>query len=333
MSHATATPATPHLYTLTGNLLAERTQDFAAWAPGKTQRATAQSFQVGGKGINVSKMLTRLGTANTALCFAGGASGAECLAWLRYHQFPLHAFPTQKATRTGLVVRTPGQRETTFLGPDSPPDAAAFQACADYLDALPDDSALALCGSFPGWDSPDARPLHDALTRLIARAAVFADTYGPPLAWIVQRPVALVKINRDEFDLLFTAEERTTPVLTRLATALKRWPVQRWIVTDGPGDVCFLENAPALRPPSDSSRSALSRAASSLRPPPVEEISATGSGDVLFACVLHALLVKGFILADAVSFALPFASANAASPGIADFPLNQVPQSRSFPKP
>ncbi len=312
-------PASPHIYALTGNLLAERTQDFAAWYPGKTHRATAQSFQVGGKGINVSKMLARLGTANTALCFPGGASGAECLAWLRYHHFNLHAFPTQKATRTGLVIRAPGQPETTFLGPDSPPDSIALQSCADYLDALPDDSALALCGSFPGWNSPDAAPLHAALERLIPRATVTADTYGPPLIWLVARPVSLVKINRDEFDLLFPAAERSTPVLARLATARTRWPVRRWIVTDGPHEVSFIDHT--------------STTPASLRPPPIAEISPTGSGDVLFACVLHALLIKKFILADAVAFALPFASANAASPGIADFPMNQLPQSRSLPTP
>ena len=319
--------ASPHIYTLTGNLLAERTQDFAAWSPGKTQRATAQSFQVGGKGINVSKMLARLGTPNTALCFPGGASGAECLAWLRYHQFTIHPFPTSKATRTGLVIRAPGQPETTFLGPDSPPDSIALQACADYLDALPDNAALALCGSFPGWDSPDAAPLHAALDRFLARATVCVDTYGPLLAWLVQRPAALIKINRDEFDLLFPPAERATPVITRLATARTRWPVQRWIITDGPGEVCFIENNPS------STASTPSPAPSSLRPPPITEISPTGSGDVLFACVLHALLIKKFILADAVAFALPFASANAASPGIADFPMNQVPQSRSLPTP
>ena len=46
--------AAPHLLTFTGNLLAERTQEFAAWTPGKTQRAERESFQVGGKGINVA---------------------------------------------------------------------------------------------------------------------------------------------------------------------------------------------------------------------------------------------------------------------------------------
>ena len=72
--------AAPHVFTLTGNLLAERTLEFSAWSPGRTQRARAESFQVGGKGVNVCRMLTRLGVPNTTLLFPGGAPGAECEA-------------------------------------------------------------------------------------------------------------------------------------------------------------------------------------------------------------------------------------------------------------
>jgi fructose-1-phosphate kinase PfkB-like protein len=318
MSASISVPAAPHIYTLTGNLLAERTQDFAAWTPGKTQRALSESFQVGGKGINVSKMLTRLGDANTALCFPGGASGAECTDWLRARGFSFHPFPTQSPTRTGLVVRADGRPETTFLGPDSPPDATAFRACADYLDALPDNTVLALCGSFPAWDTAGAEPLRSALERLVTRGTLCADTYGPPLAWIVQRPVALVKINRHEFDSLLPDSPHRSPPGIRLTEAAARWPVQRWIVTDGPHDVSAVERSTQPSP------------ASSQRPPHVAEISATGSGDVFFACVLHALITRRLSLTDAISFALPFAAANTAHLGIADFPLNQLPQTRSL---
>src|SRR5437016_3390897 len=117
-------PPSPHFYTLTGNLLAERTLEFAHWEPGHLQRAQRETFQVGGKGINVSKMLNRLGAANTALCFTGGATGDECEAWLHERKFVFRAFRGARATRAGTVVRdaTGRQRETTFLGPDAPPD-------------------------------------------------------------------------------------------------------------------------------------------------------------------------------------------------------------------
>ncbi len=57
-----------------------------------------------------------------------------------------------------------------------------------------------------------------------------------------------------------------------------------------------------------------------LTPPPGREVSATGSGDVLLACMLHARLHLGLSLRAAVAFALPYAAANAADPGIATFP-------------
>jgi fructose-1-phosphate kinase PfkB-like protein len=302
---------TAPIHTLTGNLLAERTFDYDSWESGKTQRAAAASFQVGGKGINVSKMLRRLGAPTTALCFAGGHAGAECLDWLRAQAFNVQAFPTRNPTRTGLVVRSAGRKETTFLGPDTPPDAAAFRSCAACLDALPDHAILALCGSFPGWDSDDARPLRDALERLITRATVCADTYGPTLSWLAVRPVALVKINREEFDRFLPPRESCPPsILQRLENLKHQSPVKNWIITDGPREVAFV--TPASAP-------------AAVLPPPVEEVSPTGSGDVFFACVLEAWLNRDFTLADAIHFALPFSSANAAHPGIADFPMNQIP--------
>ena len=297
--------AAPHFLTLTGNLLCERTLDFADWSPGKTQRATGESFQVGGKGLNVSKMLHRLGAPTTAWCFTGGATGAECEAWLRRQGFAHRAFAGRHATRSGLVVRGGGHAETTFLGCDALHDAAAVHACADALDSQPSGLVLAICGSIPGWASPDFDPIRGALGRWLQRGVLAADSYGPPLAWLVAQPLALVKINATELRTLFPAEPPSAGTPALLTAAARRWPARRWIVTDGGGPVWFCEKGD---PPA------------SLQPPVVREVSATGSGDVLFACVLEAMFRRGLAMQDAISRALPYAAANAAAPGIADFP-------------
>ena len=289
--------AAPHIYTLTGNLLAERTFEFAAWEPGKTQRAAAASFQVGGKGINVSKMLTRLRVPNTALCFTGGASGEECGAWLRERGFTLRSFSTAQPTRTGLVVRdrTGARAETTFLGLDAPPDANAVAACAEFLSARATGNVLVLCGSFPGWNAPEFSPLRAAVDRWRREGTLVVDTYGAPLADLVRGPVALLKINADELRSLNAERVEDLPR-----------PVERAIISDGPHPIFFRD-----RDGSVASRT----------PPPVREVSATGSGDVMLACVLEAWLVRKLPLAAAVDFAIPYAAANAAHPGIAEFPL------------
>jgi len=298
--------AAPHLFTLTCNLLAERTLTFGTWARGKTQRATGETFQVGGKGINVSKMANRLGISNTALCFTGGAPGAECETWLRAQRISFRAFGTDHPTRTGTVVRSDTQPETTFLGPDVQPSAAAVAACSEFLDAQPDGQLLAICGSVPGWTSAGFDSLRAALERWLQRGLLAADTYGPPLEWFAQRPLALVKINATELRTLIT--DRVSASLRDVLTAAPaRWPVQRWVVTDGPAAVWFCDRR---HPPA------------CLKPPLVREISPTGSGDVLHASLLKSLFFEKLSLADAITRALPLASANAAHPGIAEFSLD-----------
>lgn len=301
----------PHIHTLTGNLLWEKTFSFPTWEAGRTQRAQSAAFQVGGKGINVAKMLTRLGAPATALCFPGGATGAECEAWVRAQGIACRTFPVAQDTRAGLVVRAPDQPETTFLGPDVPIEGAAAQACADYLDHCTEGDVLAICGSVPGWNSEDCAPLRAAVDRWLERGPVVADTYGPPLNWLIERPLAWVKINRTEFDALFGDQDRHEPVVNRLRLAAETWSPRAWIVTDGPRPVWFVEHggAPA-----------------SLTPPQVTEVSPTGSGDVLHACLLHAVFHHQTAFPDGLRQALPYAAANAAHETAADFPLNNLPQ-------
>jgi 1-phosphofructokinase len=304
----------PHLHTLTGNLLWELTYAFASWEPGRTQRAQTAAFQVGGKGINVSKMLTRLGAPTTALFFPGGATGAACEDWVGAQGIRCRTFPTTTPTRAGLVVRAPGQPETTFLGPDVPLEAPAVRACADHLDACTAGDVLAICGSVPGWDTPALDPLRAAVSRWLARGPVVADTYGPALAWLIDRPLAWIKINRVEFDGLFREEDRQQPLAGRLVGALARWRPHAWIVTDGPRPVWLAERGSAPL---------------SLAPPTVIEVSPTGSGDVLHACLLRGVYHQAQSLSDALRHALPFAAANAAHPTVADFPFEKLPNSAS----
>jgi 1-phosphofructokinase len=292
----------PHIFTLTGNLLAERTWDYANWLPGKTQRAVRESFQVGGKGINVSKMLNRLGAPNTALCFTGGAPGAECSAWLQRHAFNFKAFSSENSTRSGTIVRAPQQPETTFLGPDSPPTASALEACAHYLDAQPDGQILAICGSFPGWEDAAFEPLRSSLDRWLTRGQLAADVYGPPLAWLTQRPLALVKINTTEFQALGHGAKTTAEALKMLRC---KSPVKRWVISDGPCPVWLQDQGEQPE---------------TCVPPTVTEVSATGSGDVMFASILDTYFWKGLTLVQSVAHALPLAAANAAHHGIAEFP-------------
>jgi fructose-1-phosphate kinase PfkB-like protein len=299
----------PRILTLTANLLAETTYTYDAWTEGATQRAKAEFFQVGGKGINVTRMLTRLGVDSVALYFPGGSTGERCAGWLRKHGVPTEPFVTPHETRTGAVVRALGRAETTFLGIDNVIDARAILACARFLDAQEAGTVLAIGGSIPAWRNAAWTPLREAITRWATRSPLAVDTYGPPLADLAALPAALVKINRKEFAGLAgvpQAELTDARMADLLPTIARASRVERWVVTDGPHAVWMCEHGGA---------------ATSITPPPIQEVSPTGSGDVLHAGILYALFERGDSLEAAVRFALPLAAANAASEGVADFDL------------
>ena len=221
----------PPVLTFTANPLAETTLEFAEPVRrGATQRARRASFQVGGKGFNVAKMLHRLGGPVTAWSFAGGTSGDACRRWLTVHAaYPWELIPMRAPTREGVVAREPDGTETTLLGPDCVLDAEAVLTAARCLTAAASGSVIALCGSLPGWADPVFAPLRQFLLEQAPATRLVVDTYGPALADLVQRPVALVKINRQEFTALAKQLHRP-PQLATVATAL---PVRAWIVTDG----------------------------------------------------------------------------------------------------
>ncbi|MEY4941235.1 MAG: hypothetical protein RIQ93_2970 [Verrucomicrobiota bacterium] len=296
----------PSFFTLTGNLLAERTLEFETWSAGRTHRAARESFQVGGKGINVSKMLNRLGAPNTALCFPGGSAGAECEAWLRERRFTFRSFPMSRATRAGVVVRGRNQAETTFLGRDVAPDGGAIRACAEFLSAQPAGSVLAICGSLPGWESADFDVLREAIHRWPERGSLLVDTYGPALAWLANEAAALIRINRAELETLFGPGDVKVSSGELLRRVRDRFGALRWAVSDGAAPVWFMDQH---------------QEPETLTPPAVRQISPTGSGDVMLAGMMHARFHQQLSWRDALVWSLPFASANAGHAEIAEFEL------------
>lgn len=293
------------ILTFTGNPLAETTYEMAGWEPGRTQRAKGSSFQMGGKGINVSRMLARLGAQTRILSFLGGNSGEDCRAWLKSRDLDFVSIPTRHATRGGLVLRDPARPETTFLGMDTAPDSEAWLAATRVLVAERREGAcLAFCGSCPGFASPEAALFRAALDGWITDGLpVYADTYGAPLAWFAERQVELIKINADELAGLL-GPECSGSTEANLRSVLTRWNARNWIISDGPNPVWHAgqDSTPA-----------------SQLPPEVQVVSPTGSGDVLLACLLHARLNLGHSWSEAIAYALPQAAANAAHPGIAEF--------------
>lgn len=304
------------IMTLTGNLLAEWTFSVDATTAGQTHRAHGMDFQVGGKGINVSRVLRRLGKETEALGFADGPLAGQCSNWLLYNRIPHRFFPLGDAgVRPGFVIREkiPKDPETTFLGQDLTVPDASWKAGFQYLrERRP--GWLALCGSIPGWRPQWAAEVRDLL-QLENPVRLCVDTYGPPLRDLAQFPLDAVNINRSELDRLIDGSE-TASTPEAIARARSGSPVHTWIITDGP--------RPVIAGLADGTTYAIT-------PASIQEQSPTGSGDTFLAALLHRWSREAGEPAEAtLAFATACATANAASPGIGDFPM-PVPE-RFYPQ-
>jgi fructose-1-phosphate kinase PfkB-like protein len=175
---------------------------------GEVNRLKSVNVDVAGKGVNVCRVLQRLGVE--ACCLAQGGSNAdELMSLARLEGLDLRLIPSSGQLRTCTsIVETSmatGRRVTELVEPSSPVDESCVDTLTQMVQAmLPSATALVLAGSMaPGYPA-------GYLTRLASMAResgvpVLLDVQGSVLIdTIVARP-AVVKINLAEFAATFFA--------------------------------------------------------------------------------------------------------------------------------
>ncbi|MBX9831681.1 MAG: 1-phosphofructokinase family hexose kinase [Burkholderiaceae bacterium] len=148
----------------------------------------------GGGGINVARVLHRLGADVVAWALAGGAAGAQVQQLLADEGVPTVLQPIAGNTRENFsVVETTTGQEFRFVLPGPTLHAAEWQACLDALTAQqPPPRWLIASGSLPPGTPDD---FYAQLARSLSGRGVrvVIDTSGPPLTAALQAGVALVK--------------------------------------------------------------------------------------------------------------------------------------------
>lgn len=197
------------ILTVTLNTAVDLTYRVPALRPHTSHRVTEVTERPGGKGLNVARVLARLGHDVTVTGFAGGDTGRALHDHLgRAPGIADALVPTEGASRRTVAVVDASTGDTTQLnepGPlVSPAEWAAFLEA--YAGLVPDASAVALCGSLP-----PGVPV-GAYAQLIrqARAAhvpVLLDTSGEPLRRGIAARPDIIKPNADELAELTGSRE------------------------------------------------------------------------------------------------------------------------------
>lgn len=178
----------------------------------------------GGGGINVARVLHRLGHEVLAVYPAGGPNGERLQGLLQDEGVPHLPVPLAQETRESFTVheRT-SDREFRFVLPGPTLTPTEWDACLNSLRQLtPSPAWIVSSGSLPPGVGVDSHAQIARLARQIG-ARMVVDSSGPALAAALQEGVWLVKPSLRELAEL-TGKTLTTQDMQR--EAAHRWIVQ-----------------------------------------------------------------------------------------------------------
>ena len=165
----------------------------------------------GGGGINVARVLTRLGGRCVALCPTGGPSGHWLEQRMRDEGLDSVFLPIADETRVSFTVHEHSTgAEFRFVMPGPHLSEAEWTACLTYLEGMTDFPALLVAsGSLPPGVPTD---FYARLARLCRQrgAKLVVDASGPALSAALVEGVFLFKPNLKELGEL-TGETLETP--------------------------------------------------------------------------------------------------------------------------
>ncbi|WP_019155796.1 1-phosphofructokinase [Robertmurraya massiliosenegalensis] len=114
---------------------------------GQLNRSVTESKFPGGKGINVSQVLKRVGVDSKALGFIGGFTGVYIEEFLENYGITTDFVKVQEDTRINVKLSAHEETEVNAIGPTIL--ASDFEALKDKIKTLTEEDILILAGSIP----------------------------------------------------------------------------------------------------------------------------------------------------------------------------------------
>jgi 1-phosphofructokinase family hexose kinase len=200
---------------------------------GGTNCCRLDSVDPGGKGLNASRVIRRLGRPTLALGFLGGPTGEMVRARLDAEGVP-HCFDdVDDLTRLNTMIYelADGQRTRIYL-PGARVDAAAIDRLRARLADIPPGGTVILAGSVPPGLAHDV--YRDLVGWLNARRArTIVDTSGAALAAVLDACPTLIKPNTDEVMELLGRTLATDDDVLAAAAELRQRGAEHVVISQG----------------------------------------------------------------------------------------------------
>lgn len=236
------------IYTLTLNPSIDYIVHVDNLETGKVNRTTMDTKFPGGKGINVSRVLSNLGVENVALGFLGGFTGKFIEDSL--HDLGINTDFVKVAGDTRINVKVKSNKETEINGAGPDISETELSTLLNKLSALKSGDILVLAGSIQKTLPSD---LYLKIQREVAShgAKVVVDTSGEALVEAIKNKPFLIKPNNHEIEEIFNVKIESRDELVAYGKKLVDMGAENVIISmagDGALLICsegvFFGNAP-----------------------------------------------------------------------------------------
>ncbi|WP_445490994.1 1-phosphofructokinase [Niallia sp. 03133] len=200
------------IYTLTLNPSVDYIMELDTVKLGELNRIGNTSKFPGGKGINVSRVLNRMGVSSKALGFVGGFTGNYIVDQLQKENIETSFVEVEEDTRINVKVKADSETELNANGPVISEEK--FAELKQKISKLTSDDLLVLAGSIP---STLPKTTYEELVKIChdINISFVVDAEGELLNKVLPYNPFLIKPNHHElgelFDTTITTVEEVIP--------------------------------------------------------------------------------------------------------------------------
>ena len=264
------------IYTVTFNPAIDYVVELVSFNIGEVNRTTREYMNLGGKGVNVSRVLTNLEIPNTALGFVAGFTG-EALRTGLGEMGVKTDFIKLKEGNTRINVNIKGISETDINARGPEISDEAIEELFEKLNILKEGDILVLAGSIPASLPSDM--YERIMSKLYGKGIKFVvDATKDLLLKSLKYEPFLIKPNNHELGEIFGIQLKNDDEIIYYARELKKKGAKNVLVSmAGDGAVLVDENNIAHK----------------IGTPKGKVVNSVGAGDSMVAGFLAGYLEKG----------------------------------------
>ena len=233
------------VYTITLNPALDYVMKVGSLRYDDINRSKSEQIYYGGKGINVSVVLSRLGTENRALGFVAGFTGAEFERMLKADNIDCDFNHLKSGlTRVNVKIKADTELDINANGPDV--SEAEIEELLTKLDGIKEGDVLVLAGAVPKNLPSDV--YEKILQRLSGRGVKFVvDATGELLLKVLKFKPFLVKPNHHELGDLFSVTTKTDEEIEIYAKKLQQMGALNVLVSRGSDGAMLIDEFGAVK--------------------------------------------------------------------------------------